>query len=383
MQSPVPTKHEITLPTPLQSLQERTHGSLQTIWDFMTDRASVAKQVAGDRVEIARAAKELLDRGDDVVELLLAKKASIDAAEVDHTIAGKLLRALSLFQDSLAQLRIDAAAVQVSSFVELSQNHEERLATFTQITNLLEERSHSIELSPSESDAITILQAKEGCAKLLGMSYEGLQAVRQNTLGAFVAAEAPQEGEPAGGQEFPEQASSAESHAASTVLERLQMHAHARWQAVNQAAIDRAEVAKAAKKILDEGGEAAAHAVVAKKAVSDAASIDKDIAHDVSSAIALFESSAALLKKAWQKQQCEDRVKLEELSNLSEEHEARASVYRQVADMIQVAAASAQLSEHEWDALAIVKVKERFSMLPHQAVDGVRHITARTAAACA
>merc|ERR1712176_1090238 len=98
---------------------------------------------------------------------------------------------------------------------------------------------------------------------------------------------------------------------------------------------------------------------------------------------ASLEDSAAMLKKSLLKSVDERVVSQGDFARLAEEHEVRARVYKQIAEMIQIPAASAQLSAQEWDALLLVKVKEGCNMMTQRSIDGVGHVRARTAAACA
>merc|ERR1711862_909917 len=99
--------------------------------------------------------------------------------------------------------------------------------------------------------------------------------------------------------------------------------------------------------------------------------------------IVLLESSAAMLKKSALKRVDERVVGKGDFVHLAEEHQERARAYKQVAQMIQIPVATAELSVPEWDALAIVKVKEGCNVMTQKAIDGVGHVRTRTAAACA
>jgi hypothetical protein len=251
-----------------------------------------------------------------------------------------------------------------------------------QIVDLLSHRISSAETSPAESDAIAMLQAKEAYETLLSKSREGFGAVKERTLASLASTEAPQQAEPAK-EQMPSEQTSAENVAVPTLLQSLQTRAYAGWQAVNQAAADRVEVAKAGKRLLDEGGEAIARLVAAKKTALEAAAVDRDFANRVQSAILLLEDSATLLKKSSLNNVAESGVSQEDFARLIEEHEDRARVYRQVAGMIQAPAATIELSVQEWDALAMVKVKEGCSVMTQKTTVGVGHVKTRTAAACA
>lgn len=404
----------------IQDLRERTHSGMQATLDFAKCHATMMRQVAGDRLEIANAAKKLLEGGDDVVEGLLAKKATIDSAALDHTVACILQRALYLFNESVTKLEA-AQEAQIASatqeaqegvtqipclprcpsassnasqslwcvqghrdctgqrspgsakeeaqmaeggLVQLSQSHAARLSFYKQIDDLLKQRPSSAEASAVERDAIAMLQARETYGNLLGKSHEGLEAMKQMAFASY-------ESRP-------------DAYAVGIFLHHLSERAHAGWRDAKQAASDRVEVAKAGKKLLDEG-EVAASELAAKKACLEAASIDREVFNRVQIAIALFENSATLLKRQLrgEEKQCQKNF-----AALAEEHEARTLLYRQISELIRVPVASAELSMEQWDALALLSLKESCDVLKLNASDGCHakegcHVKTKAAAACA
>jgi len=329
-------------------------------------------------------AKKLLDEGGDTfARTVLAKKASIDASEVDKSIATRVQVAIVKLDDSVAKLKAfqPAQLTEVSTVKErfflLGNDHETTLKAYIQIGQLLQTPASSAEMSLEEMDALAILHAKMGCATMMGRTVESFENVRQKALASMASVSAEQSGE---GERVP--AVSSATTQRPTLLQGLHSKAHSGLELVKQTASDRVATAKAGKSLLDDGGDSVARAVVAKKACLDAAGIDRDVAQRVQSAIALFDDSAAQLRALTPARESEGLAGHRDLAKLADEHELRANMYRQIADMLQAPAASVEMSFIEWDALALVNVKDSCGALQCRTNEGFEAVKGMVFSGC-
>lgn len=161
-------------PTLLEGLQERACLGLHN-----------AKEMANNRVETARAGKKLLDDGgEDTAVVVVAKKASVDAAEIDRIVADSVKSAILMFDESSAKLKAVSQAQgdgNVSSYSDLAQigeEHEIRAHVYRQISNLLESSIGSSDLHPAEWDALSFVKIRDGCDALQCRTNEGFEIVK-------------------------------------------------------------------------------------------------------------------------------------------------------------------------------------------------------------
>lgn len=356
-----------TTPSMLQELQTRAHAGLQATTQIVKEQVGLASQAANERLKVARAGKKLLDEGGEGVAVaVMAKKASIDASALERSISNRVSVAVFKLGDSTAKLRTAQHASEGegnAGFSQCADDHEARAATYRQIAHLLEIPASCAEMSPAESDALAIVQAKTGCVTVLSRASEGLECVRQRTMASMSSAYA------AAGQT--DARAPQMSHAtgeAPTLLQSMHTRAQAGLQIVQQAASDRIETAKAGKRLLDERGDNVAKEVVAKKAAADALDIDRDVAQRVQTAIVLFEESAVKLKSVQLGHQLE--VGQPDVSQLADEHEKRANTYKQIAVMLEERVASMDMNQAEMDALSLVKVKGGCDRLQNRTNEG-------------
>merc|ERR1712146_221974 len=120
-------------------------------------------------------------------------------------------------------------------------------------------------------------------------------------------------------------------------------------QMVKQADAERVDTAKAGKSLLDNGGDAVAQLVVAKNATLQAATTDRNVVQRVDCAIAKFESSATKLRAFLQEQETCNILSHEDASKLASEHEARAQMFKEIAEMLKKPI-SLSMNLAEWDA---------------------------------
>ena len=94
-------------PPVLQDWQERARTLWQTATLHVKEKTSVARQAANDRVNVAKAGKQLLDEGGETAaQALLAKRASIDASDIDRNIASRVQAGFPFFLEALLQAKI-------------------------------------------------------------------------------------------------------------------------------------------------------------------------------------------------------------------------------------------------------------------------------------
>jgi len=353
------------------------------------EQVELTRQATHDRVNIARAGKKLLDEGGEVAaQVVLAKKASLDASDIDKSIATRVHVAIAKLDDSVAKLKTAQSAKHVEesealmlaagvtpphwnagnhdlNFCQLAAEQENRADACRRIAQMLETVASSASMSPEEFDAMIMVQAKMGCASMVSMTAEGLVSAKQKALTSMASVSAVQS---ADGEQAPDMSSRL-----PTLLQRLQPQTRsviAIQNTVCDAANERIEAAKAGKRLLDNGGEIVAQVVVAKKACLDAADIDRDIAQRVQSAILLFDDSVAKLRAVKPGQTGESMRGDSKLAELADEHEARAKTYRQIAHMLEAALTSIEMDLSEWDALSLVKVRDSCTALQSRTNEG-------------
>jgi len=108
-------------------LQTRAHSGLQIMLEGVQEHASKARQAASDRLEVAKAANNLLSEGGlGAEEVLLAKDATHDAADADFVVASVVGRAVHCFENSVLKLETPAVAPELSA-------HEWDALTFVRV----------------------------------------------------------------------------------------------------------------------------------------------------------------------------------------------------------------------------------------------------------
>lgn len=376
-------------PSLLQGLRERAHATLQTTAEVVQEQVALATQAASDRVNTAKAGKRLLDEGgESAAQLVIAKKASRAASELDRSIARRVDLAIFKLDKSVNKLRslptcqcIEDATVS-PAFSQLADEHEALATACNGIARMLEIPASCAEMSPEEFDALAIVTAKAGCSTVLSRTSDGLESVRLRTLAGETSADTGSDTAESDAIVHAPRVSSGTAQP-PTLLQGLQQRARAGLEKVRQVAHDRVETAKAGKKLLDDGGEHAAQVVVAKKACLDAAKIDRGVAERVQCAIGMFDDSAVKLR-ALQSRHEAGYVSLgdDNLGQLAEEHEMRASTYRQIATMLEEPIGSVDMDLAEWDALSLVKVKDGCDALQCRTNEGFEAVKSLAFTTC-
>jgi hypothetical protein len=347
---------------------------LQATAQIVKEQAEFVAQAASNRVATARAGKKLLDEGGETAaEAVLAKQAAIDASDLDRRIAAHVDRAILTLDDSVEKLR---SADTVQKPLDTADDHDlprviaehaERATVFRQIAQMLEKPASCAEMSAEESDAVTIVQAREGCATALSKTSVGLDSVKQRALASFssgtTSASASNQ------SSSPPEASAAVSQA-PTLLEGMRANAVVGVQMVKQAASERIDTVKAGKSLLDNGGDAIAQLVVAKKATLQAATIDRNVAQRMDSAIAKFDASATKLRVLLQAQQTCNILSHEDALRLAGEHEVRVQMFREIAEWLKKPISSLSMNLAELDAHSFVRMRQNCGILQSRTNEG-------------
>jgi len=380
-------------PSLLQGLQERAHAGLQATAQIVKEQAALVTQAASERVKTARAGKNLLDEGGEMVaQAVLAKKAAIDASDLDRMVADNVERAIVNLDDSVAKLKIAESAQQTLDtegnydLAKIATEHEERAAAFRQVAHMLETPTSSAQMSPEEFDALAIVQTRAGCATVLSKTSAGLDSVKQKTLASFSSVST---GTAARDETASAPAASAAVAPAPTLLQGLRENAMTGLQNVKQATNERIDTAKAGKRLLDDGGDAVAQLVVAKKATLGAAVIDRNVAQRVQSAIFKLEDSAAKLRAIQSTQRssqmsfsAHEIISHSDAEKLADEHEMRAKTFRQIADMLKDPISSLTMNLAEWDAHSFVRVRASCGLLQCRTNEGFEAVKSLAYTSC-
>lgn len=363
-------------PTLLEGLHARAHSGFQATVEIMKGQLDIAKQAAHERASIVKAGKKLLDEGGQpAAEVVIAKKASIAAAELDRHIAGQVHMAIIKLEDSVSKVaklepfqsnEANAVFTGTADLSQLAHEHEARASTCRQVAHLLDTPATSAHMSPEELDAYTIVRAKAGCATMLSTTSQSLENIRQKTLAGVTSLTAAGD---------VENVNPTQQSQDSTLLQGLQEHTRSGVLKVQQVVNSRFETVKAGKKLLEEGGERIALEVAAKEALLDACSIDREIARQVGSAVAAFDESSSKLRAV--------QSNYNGLAVLADEHESRADTYRQIASLLETPIGSLEMEAAEKDALSIVKMKDGCDALHRRTNVGLEAIKSMAFSGCA
>jgi hypothetical protein len=119
---------------------------------------------------------------------------------------------------------------------------------------------------------------------------------------------------------------------------------------VVEAVSDRIGIAKAGKRMLDEGGEEAELEILAKKIALDAVALDEEITDKIHDAAILYNEAASLLQT--------QTSGLGRLGHLVEAYSKRSSMYNQMSQGLDEAPEEPTLSDVEWDAFKFVQLRQ-------------------------
>lgn len=351
-------------PSMIQGLQDRAHAGFQATAQVVREHVDLARQSANERVKVAKAGKKLLDEGgDSVAQMVVAKKASLVASEMDLSVADSVHGAIVKLDDSVAQLRkTELSEGRHFSPIEheasfLAGDHERHAATCRRIAQMLATPASSAAMSAEECDALAIVKAKEGCATVMSHTSDGLARIKQRTLGG-----ASQSDDPVVSSEIDQAPTLLQTGLGWFTEVSSTSYDDKLWngfQKLQQAANDRVETAKNGKRLLESGGDNVEQVMLAKMACRDAADMDRVVAEKVQNAITLFDDSAAKLRCCSKTLLAlEGAAAHNSLAQLAAEHETRANTYRQIAEMLKQPLATVEMNLAEWDALSLVKLKD-------------------------
>lgn len=367
--------NDASAPSMIQGWQAQAHAGLQVVKECV----DLARQSANERVKVAKAGKKLLDEGgESVAQMVVAKKASLVASEMDVSVANRFQVAIVKLDDSVAKLKV-AQSIEGPQFSQIGVDHEARAATCRAIAQMLATPAPSADMSAEECDALAIVTAKEGCATVMSHTSDGLARMKQRTLGSTA-----QNGDSEVSSETVHPPTLLQTGLAwFTGPELLQDKAWNGLQKLKETANDRVETAQSGKRLLETGGENVAQVVIAKRACLDAADMDRDVAAKVQNAIALFDDSAAKLRCCLKTLLAlEGAVGHSNLARLAEEHELRANTYRQIASMLEHPIPSVEMDLAEWDALSLVKVKDGCGALQCRTNEGFEAMKSLAYSSC-
>ncbi|CAK0875752.1 unnamed protein product [Prorocentrum cordatum] len=309
-----------------------------------------------ERVGTLMEGQRLLSSGAAAERALLAKGAAAEASAADAEALRVAPGALAAIEGAAQMLwyaaHLDELAPN-SELRDLAEVYFERARAFRLSTDTLGGGALvAPELSAAEQDAIYLAQTRAAlacgldlaCQTVKARSAEGAAAVDKASRGladgccAGAAHPAPR---PA-----PEAAPAwCRPQTLEEVRGLLQDRAHAQVQATTQAVSQRAGVARQGSKLLRDGGDAAAQALLAKKAAMDAAARDADAVAKVAAAAAACLASAAAARQA------DAAADVEALQR-------RADRYALVAADLARPVDPPALSDAEWDALRMVQARE-------------------------
>jgi len=185
-----PTSEATQASTLLEGLQEKARAGLEQV-----------REVAKSRLETATAGKRLLDDGgDSVAQVVVAKKACLDAADLDRDVAQRVQSAIAMFDDSAAKLRAvplrqeTLVALGCGNLTQLAEEHETRANTYRQIAAMLVAPISSEEMTPVEWDALSLVKVKDGCGALQCRTNEGFEVIKSMAF-ASCSSEVDREGQ--------------------------------------------------------------------------------------------------------------------------------------------------------------------------------------------
>lgn len=233
---------------------------------------------------------------------------------------------------------------------------------------MLQTPSLFADLSPEEQDALAIVHAKLGCARVISKtstSFEHVtQKVKQNTftnVGTLSEHNAAR---------TPELASA--SSPASGSFQELSDMAHDGLHKVKQAAKKRVQTAANGKQFLDEGGEIATQLLMSKRVCIDAVRFDKDLTNQVEQAVLVFEDSATQLTEA---HRYTSIIGHGDLVPIIEEHAMRANTYREISNLLQSQHVSCvDMDDAEWDALTLIKMKAGYNVFQSKTTEAFQAV---------
>eukprot|EP00930_Biecheleria_cincta_P055424 TRINITY_DN41744_c0_g1_i1.p1 TRINITY_DN41744_c0_g1~~TRINITY_DN41744_c0_g1_i1.p1 ORF type:complete len:368 (-),score=80.73 TRINITY_DN41744_c0_g1_i1:444-1547(-) len=316
-----------------------------------------AYEATKGRIDIARAAKQMLDDGGEgVKQTLLAKNDSKNATTKDRQTCSRLSETIAAYDVSVGT--IEAALVfrdadhwnssdEWNRFERLAAEYKARAALMqTEISNL-QSVPDPPDISAIEEDAISLLltrmnlfgtDAKEPMVPSEVSDNTPSQNSDDSTAASASVSEATA-------------SSTAPASAAATAEVGLVQRARESAQAARQAANEWVETAEEGKKMASEGGEAMIAKLVAKKASVDSTSMDQNALTHMASVCEAYEKAVQSIRAAEELKSRDDTSEPSVMLTLATNYQTRMEDIRRVLKMLTSVPENTGLSSSEQDAL--------------------------------
>lgn len=245
--------------------------------------AEQANKAAADvkaRVDVAQAGKKLLDEGGEGMKLkLYAKQASQDACLVDYGFTYNLPKVIGDYKAAVPKMQAAGSlpSADEKAFKEFGETAVKRAAEFENVLGKVQTGApNKASLSPAESDAISILWAKN-------------PSLPTRVRGSFSGGDS---------NAAPAAAEAASAEGEAPVKKGMLEMAQDKVKAASDAAKERYEHANTGKKMVDEGGEEMKTKLLAKKASYDTVTGDNKSVVQLAKAVSSYRDAEAKLRAA-------------------------------------------------------------------------------------
>jgi len=176
----------------LRHLQDKAQSHLQHSYRGLHEKAQAqlhsTMQAVNERLDTAQSGKRLLDDGgDSIIDVLLAKSASVDAAAHDALLVRQVRSTAAAYAESTTTLHFAArelvsAAAQTECII-LAETHSSRAKIYEQVAFVLGDPALAPAMIGPEWDAIAILQAREKGKAVMALVAEGVESSCQSVKG--------------------------------------------------------------------------------------------------------------------------------------------------------------------------------------------------------
>lgn len=276
------------------------------------------------RIDTAKAAKQLVAEGGEVVkDVLTAKGMAAKAVTMDSNVLEMINSTVCKYKEAASKLRKAQESPQVNGitgyedFHTFAEAYESRAASYQKVLDTIKNTPPPLlGQSQMEQDALVLVQIQDG---------QILEVLRDKT----------NEG-----------------------LAELQLAAEQGYEKAAKAFQDRMEITKAAKKLLEQGGEHAAAALFAKKLGVDAVSNDVEISHKIEKMVLLYEEAAGALRRAKSLPEVNGITGYEDFDAMADAYEQRANHYKQAIDLLKKTPEAPPMTATEEDALKIAQANK-------------------------
>mmetsp|Transcript_41430 Transcript_41430/g.118501 ORF Transcript_41430/g.118501 Transcript_41430/m.118501 type:complete len:223 (+) Transcript_41430:59-727(+) len=178
----------VVAPAEAETVQQRVQKALATAFRTMQAWCSELATMSQQRCGTAMAGRSLLAGGAE--EIVLAKKASLDATIQDARLVSGAQAEVTALKSAAEKLRVQAAATSGSSagvsgqgdFAQLADLLDSRAKVYQQVADLLQEPAVAPTLSPAEMDALRMIAAKQQCSIFLAEAQVGCGTAATETV---------------------------------------------------------------------------------------------------------------------------------------------------------------------------------------------------------